>query len=346
MCLQDRTWLIPVVALHSKSLAFPALLGLDFTYLTGMPWDVVAGVHWFRDDERRKYSFSAESCLLGEGPAGNSGAFLSLEASSALTLSPALTKPEDSDLALKAIKESHLKEHMKPQLKTLLLNNTDVCTTKVGHTDILKHQTFLTNPLHIWQTPPKLQLMKELVDVMLKEGVIEPSCSAWASPVVLIAKKSRGKPRFCIHCRRVNENTVTDADPIPTIQDILDSLAGAAAFSSLDLNNGYWQVEMDPKVREIKIVICPLGLFQFKVMPIGLKNAPAKLQSIMERALGELKGVICFVYLDDIIIFCQFWEQHFYDVQAILGKLWIAGLSVNMKKSKLRLCVTFQSPPT
>ena len=133
----------------------------------------------------------------------------------------------------------------------------------------------------------------------------------------------------------MNVNTVTDAYPIPTIQEILDSLSGAVVFSSLDLNSGYWQVKMDPEVREITAFICPHGLFQFKVMPFGLKNAPATFQRLMERALGELKGVICFVYLDDIIIFSSSWEQHSYDVQAVLDKLRNAGLSVNMRKSKL-----------
>lgn len=83
----------------------------------------------------------------------------------------------------------------------------------------------------------------------------------------------------------MNENTVTDAYPILTIQEILDNLTGAAVFSSLNLNSGYWQVEMDPEVREITAFICPPGLFQFKVVPFGLKNAPAMFQRLMKRAL-------------------------------------------------------------
>lgn len=89
----------------------------------------------------------------------------------------------------------------------------------------------------------KLQVMKELIDEMLRNGTIEPSCSAWASPVILIPKKTGG-------------------------------LAGAAVFSSLDLNSGYWQIEMDSMVQEITAFVCPFGLFQFRVMPFGLKNAP------------------------------------------------------------------------
>lgn len=82
---------------------------------------------------------------------------------------------------------------------------------------------------------------------MLKGDIIEPSCSAWASPVVLIPMKV-GKLRFRVDFIKVNEYTVTDSYPIPTNCEVLDSLFSAAVFSSLDLNSRYWQVEVDPGV--------------------------------------------------------------------------------------------------
>lgn len=75
--------------------------------------------------------------------------------------------------------------------------------------------------------------MNEVIGDMLKDHVIEPSCSSWASPVVLNPRKV-GKPRFSVDFRKMNENTVIDTYPIPTIQEILDNLSGAAVFSSLD----------------------------------------------------------------------------------------------------------------
>ena len=152
---------------------------------------------------------------------------------------------------------------------------------------------------------------------MLRQGIIRPSFSPWASPVVLVKKKS-GDYRFCIDYRRLNAVTKRDVYPLPRMDDVFDRLAGAKFFSSLDLMSGYWQVPVAEADRSKTAFITPDGLYEFMRLPFGLNNAPSTFQRLMDRVLARLKWQMCLVYLDDVLIFEKTFEEHQKRLECVL----------------------------
>ncbi|CAK1601322.1 unnamed protein product [Parnassius mnemosyne] len=173
-----------------------------------------------------------------------------------------------------------------------------------------------------------------MIEGMVKDGVIEPSSSPWCSTVVL-GKKKDGSMRFCFDYRRLNDVTKKGSYPLPRIDDTLDMLTGVKWFSTLDLKSGYWQVEIDPKDKEKTAFSTGKGLWQFKVMPFGLCNAPATFERLMELVLPGLIGDACLVYLDDIIIVGRRFEVHLQNLERVLMKIQSTNLKLSPKKCSL-----------
>ena len=164
--------------------------------------------------------------------------------------------------------------------------------------------------------------------------MIEKSTSPWASPIVLVKKKD-GSTRFCIDYRRVNEVTIKDAYPLPRIEDTFDALHGAVWFSTLDLASGYWQVELDDEAKEKSAFAVSGGLYQWKVMPFGLCNAPATFERLMERILTGLHWEILLVYLDNVIIYGKTFDEELQRLQTVFQRLRESKLKLKPKKCHL-----------
>ena len=135
---------------------------------------------------------------------------------------------------------------------------------------------------------------------MQRQGIIEPSYGPWSSPTVLVRKKD-GSTRFCVDYRRLNDVTKKDCHPLPRIDTILDSLAGAQWFSTLDLKSGYWQVALEPADREKSAFCLDGGLWQFTVMPFGLCKGPATFERLTERVMRGLVGKGVLIYLQQLL---------------------------------------------
>ena len=227
----------------------------------------------------------------------------------------------------------------------LLLSYADAIassTSDLGRTDRLRHSIHTGGVAPVRQPvrrvpPHRREEVRKLLNEMLERGVVEPSASPWASPIVLVRKKD-GSTRFCVDYRKLNDVTRKDAYPLPRIDATLDTLHGSQWFSTLDLLSGYWQVEVDEADRQKTAFCTTEGLFQFKVMPFGLCNAPATFQRLMDLVLAGLQWSDCLVYIDDVIMLGRTFDEHLRNLRSVLQRLRESGL--RLKPSK---CSFFQS---
>ena len=169
---------------------------------------------------------------------------------------------------------------------------------------------------------------------MLRRGVIEPSNSPWSSPIVLVKKKD-GSTRFCVDYRRLNSITTKDAYPLPKIDESLCQLNGYRWFCTLDMDSGYWQVELVQNDKHKTAFATRQGLYEFNVMPFGLCNAPATFERLVDTVLSGLQWDICLIYLDDIIVYGQTFDETLRNLEKVFEKLLSAGLKLKARKCSL-----------
>jgi hypothetical protein len=178
----------------------------------------------------------------------------------------------------------------------------------------------------------KREIMDEELRKLEEQGMIERSNSPWSSPLVLVQKKDKSW-RLCVDYRRLNADTIKDTYPIPRVADDLDSLARSTWFSSLDLNLAYHQIPMCEEDKEKTALATPRGgIHQYTVMPFGLCNAPATFQRVIEQALTGLQWKVAVLYLDDIIVYSQSFDEHLENLNLVFDRLQNVNLKLKAKK--------------
>ena len=185
------------------------------------------------------------------------------------------------------------------------------------------------------RTPLKFQHEEEkTLNDMLEAGVIEPSTSDWASAPVLVRKKN-GEVRYTVDFRKLNAKTRKDAYPLPLINECTDMLTGSVWFHTLDLNAGYWQIEIDPQDRHKSAFLTKYGLFEHVRMAQGLCNAPATFQRVMNLVLRGMIWNRVLVYLDDVIVLGKDQKGGLDNLHDVLDRLRHHNLKLKAKKCTL-----------
>ena len=170
---------------------------------------------------------------------------------------------------------------------------------------------------------------------LLKNGMIQESQSPFASPVLLVKKKSDW--RMCVDYRRLNALTVKNRFPLPIFDELVDELFGAKWFTTLDMASGYHQVLVDPDDRFKTAFQTHHGHYEYKVMPYGVTGGPATFQHEMNTVLAPVLRLVVVVFIDNILIYSQSYEDHLKHISQVFQ-----ALQQHKFKVKLSKCVFAQ----
>lgn len=244
-----------------------------------------------------------------------------------------------SDILADAVKVGELSCSEKDQLLALL-NRYRSCfafnLSELGQTTAGKMTIKLNDDEPVVYRPYRLavkekEVVREMVEELLQNDIVRPSTSAYASPIVLVRKKT-GEFRLCIDYRALNKRTVKETYPMPLIDDQLDILAGHLYYTTLDLASGYYQIPIEEADKHKTAFVTPDWHFEFNRMPFGLANAPATFQRIMNKILGNSRHKEALAYLDDVIIPSKNFAEGLKRLETVLGLFADAGLTLKLSK--------------
>nr|BDT80144.2 P3 [Jujube associated badnavirus] len=209
------------------------------------------------------------------------------------------------------------------------------------HIDIINPDITIQDPPLKHVTPALKETFQKHIDALLKLGVIRESNSRHRTMAMIVksgttidpitGKEQKGKERMVFNYRTLNDNTYKDQYSLPGINTILKKVGNAKIYSKFDLKSGFHQIAMDKESIPWTAFIVPQGLFEWLVMPFGLKNAPALFQRKMDHCFKGTEDFIA-VYIDDVLIFSASEQEHHKHLQIMLDRCKKHGLILSPTK--------------
>ena len=231
---------------------------------------------------------------------------------------------------------SCLSEVQREALMNVLKKHERMFDGHVGHTNLVTHRIDTGNSPPIRQSPRRIpphltEQVRDELNKLVSEGILEESDGGWASPIRLVRKKT-GELRVCADMRKLNSVTRLPAYPIPCIDDTLDALSRSSLFCVLDMNSAYHQISIDPSDREKATITTPFGNWRYKRMCFGLSSAPFTCCKLLNIMLGDMPKESCVHYFDDVILHGKTFDDVLLALDETLSRFQEAGLTLNLAK--------------
>jgi len=242
------------------------------------------------------------------------------------------------------LEQNSLNEEEFRRLVNLIYHNTDLFATGMRDlvgTDVVSHDidTGDAKPVRkraYRQSPHMMRELEKQVLEMEEAGIVEPSDSPWSSPCLLIKKSGTNEYRFVNDLRAVNQLTKPIHWPMPTMEDIFDTVADKSPqiFSNIDLKHAYFQIKLTERSKPKTAFTVGGKNYQYTRLVMGLSNSAQCWQRLLTKVLSEMLFKYAIVYLDDVLLLSRNFNEHMRHLQMVFDKFRQAKLRMNGKKCK------------
>ena len=209
---------------------------------------------------------------------------------------------------------------------------TIAVTLKSHEINTLNHPPPTSKPYYT--TPAKQEAMYKIVQELLSSGLVRPSFSQYSAPALLVPKHD-GSWRMVVDYKKLNNITIKDNHPLPNMEQAIQILGGGYNFfSKFDLKSGFWQIPIKEEDKHKTAFVTPDGLFEWNVLPQGLKNSPPSFQRVMVDILSSCRP-FTLIYIDDIVIYSKSFQEHLNHVNQVFSILYKHNFQLNPPKCSI-----------
>ena len=221
------------------------------------------------------------------------------------------------------IQEQQLQASQKKDIDDIVNEYPEVITNEPGLTSLLEFALEIGDTQPIFQRAYYIpaafrKSIDEEIDWLLTKHYIRVSTSPWSSPMVTV-RKPDSNARLCVDFKKINSVTRQDSFYMPPVEEVLEGVGKASIISNLDLTKGYYHIRMSESDICKTAFICYRGKYELMRKPLGVKNAPAVFQELMQSVFSS-HNKFCTLYMDDIV-YSDSWSDHLPHIKIVLKKL-------------------------